>query len=73
MGQRQQYFGRVDPFCLFAVVPLLILAALFMWGGIAILGIVLIILSILVIVFDSWTNRPIKKSGPQGRDNRGSR
>jgi hypothetical protein len=52
------------------VVPLLILAALFMWGGIAILGIVLIILSILVIVFDSWTNRPIKKSGPQGRGNR---
>jgi hypothetical protein len=55
------------------VVPLLVLAVLFMWGGIAILGIVLIILSILVIVFDSWTNRPIKKSAPQGRDNRGNR
>jgi hypothetical protein len=70
MGQRQQYFGRVDPFCLFAVVPLLILAGLFMWGGIAILGIVLIILASLVVVFDSWTNRPIKKSAPQGRDSR---
>jgi hypothetical protein len=52
------------------VVPLLILAGLFMWGGIAILGIVLIILAGLVVLFDSWTNRPIKKSAPQGRDGR---
>jgi hypothetical protein len=56
-------FGRVDPFCLFAVVPMLIMAGLFIFGGIAIVGVVLIVLALLVVVFDSWTNRPIKKSG----------
>jgi phage-related holin len=60
-------FGRVDPFCLFAVIPLLILAGLFMFGGIAILGVVLIILAILVVVADSWSNRPVRKSNPRDR------
>jgi hypothetical protein len=60
-GPKQQYFGRVDPFCLFAVLPMLIISVLFIWGGIAVVGIVLIILAILVVVFDSWANRPIKK------------
>jgi hypothetical protein len=69
-GQKPQYFGRVDPFCLFAVVPMLIIAALFVWGGIAIAGVVLVILAILVVVVDSWSNRPIKKNAPRYRDNR---
>jgi hypothetical protein len=63
-------FGRIDPFCMFAVVPLLIIAGLFIWGGIAVVGVVLIILAILVVVFDSWANRPMKKSAPRGRDDR---
>ena len=69
-GQKQQVFGRVDPFCMFAVLPLLILAGLFMWGGIAVLGVVLIVLAVLVVAFDSWTNRPVKKSAPGRRDER---
>lgn len=69
-GQRQQMFGRVDPFVLFAVLPMLIVAGLFIWGGIAIVGVVLIILAILVVVFDSWANRPIKKSPPRARGDR---
>ena len=63
-------FGRIDPFCLFAVLPMLIIAGLFIWGGIAIVGVVLIILAILVVVFDSWSNRPIKKSAPRYDDDR---
>jgi hypothetical protein len=69
-GQKQQVFGRVDPFCLFAVLPLLVLAGLFIWGGIAIIGVVLVVLAVLIVVFDSWTNRPVKKSSPGYRDNR---
>lgn len=68
--QKQQAFGRVDPFCLFAVVPMLVIAGFFIWGGIAIVGVVLVILALLVVVVDSWTNRPVKKSAPRYRDNR---
>ena len=68
--QKQQYFGRVDPFCMFAVVPMLIIAAVFVWGGIAIAGVVLVFLAVLVVVVDSWSNRPIRKSEPPYRENR---
>jgi hypothetical protein len=68
-GQKQQHFGRVDPFCLFAVVPMLIVAGLFIWSGIALLGIPLIVLALLVVVVDSWANRPLKKEPePRYRD-----
>jgi Na+/melibiose symporter-like transporter len=63
-GDKQQYFGRVDPFVMFAVVPILLLAVLFFWSGIGILGVVLIAIGLLIIVFDSWANRPVKKSPP---------
>lgn len=69
-GQKQQMFGRVDPFCLFTVVPMVIIAGVFAWSGIAILCVALIVLALLIVVFDSWTNRPIKKSAPRYRDDR---
>ncbi|OLF18538.1 hypothetical protein [Actinophytocola xanthii] len=69
--QKQQHFGRVDPFCAFAVVPLLIVAGLFFWSEIALLGVVLIVLSILIVVIDSWANRPARTSDSSSRrDNR---
>ena len=67
-GQKQQFFGRVDPFCMFAVVPMLAVAAAFLWSGIAILGVGLIVLVLLVVVIDSWANRPIRRSAPRDRD-----
>jgi hypothetical protein len=63
-------FGRVDPFCLFAVVPMVIVAALFIWGDLAIVGVVLLILATLIVVADSWANRPVKKSAPRYREDR---
>lgn len=65
-GQKQQMFGRVDPFCLFAVLPMLIVAGLFFWGGIAIMGVVMIFLALLVVVADSWANRnqPARRPAP---------
>lgn len=67
-GQKQQLFGRVDPFVMFAVVPMLLVAILFFWSGIAILGVGLIVLSLLIVVIDSWANRPVTKPQDHGRD-----
>lgn len=69
-GQKQQLFGRVDPFCMFAVLPMLTVAGFFFWSDIAIAGVALIVLSILVVVIDSWANRPVRKSAPRYRDDR---
>lgn len=58
-------FGRVDPFCWVAVVPIVLVAA-----GIGLLGglvpaIVLVCVAGLLVLFDSWVNRhaPPKDSG----------
>jgi hypothetical protein len=61
-------FGRVDPFCMFAVIPLLIVAAAFVWADIIIVTVALVVLSLLIVVVDSWANRPIRKSTPRDRD-----
>jgi hypothetical protein len=66
-GKKQQAFGRVDPFCLFAVLPMLVIAGLFILGGIAVLGVVVILLAALVVVGDSWANRPSKRTAPPRR------
>ena len=66
--QWAQHFGRVDPFVLFAVLPMLIIAALVLWGGIIILGLVLVLLASLIVLGDSWANRPAKKPAQRYRD-----
>jgi hypothetical protein len=53
---------------MFAVVPMLIIAGFFIWADIAIVGVVLIILALLVVVIDSWANRPVRKPAPRYRD-----
>lgn len=57
--RNRQVFGRVDPFCAFVVLPTLVLATIFFWGGLPVVAVVLIVLSILVVVVDSWANRPV--------------
>ncbi|MGW5054068.1 hypothetical protein [Actinokineospora sp. NPDC004072] len=51
-------FGPIDLFCLFAVVPLLIAAGILIIEGVAVIGIVFIVLAALVLAFDSWVHRP---------------
>jgi hypothetical protein len=53
---------------MFAVIPILLMAILFIWSDIAILGVVLIVLALLVVAVDSWANRPARKAAPQYRD-----
>jgi hypothetical protein len=52
------------------VVPLLVVAGFLIWGGIAVLGVVLIFLAALIVVIDSWANRPLKGSAPRYREDR---
>ncbi|MEV7551877.1 hypothetical protein AB0N89_19820 [Amycolatopsis sp. NPDC089917] len=64
-------FGRPDPFCLFAVVPAflagILMSALGVWSlagaGFAIAG--------LVLIFDSWVNRPVRRFPWRRRDGTG--
>lgn len=56
-GQRR--FGRVDPFCLFMVLPLLLIAGVMVWGGLAWVGVVLVAFAALLVLLDSWSNRPL--------------
>ena len=51
------------------MLPTLIIAALFIWGDIPLLGIVLILLAALVVVFDAWTNRPTGTPSSRNRNN----
>ena len=66
--QKQKPFGRVDPFCAFAVLPLLVVAGFFFWGDIAIAGVAMIVLALIVVVVDSWANRPVEKPAPRYRE-----
>lgn len=49
---------------------MVVVAGFSIWGGVAILGILMIVLALLIVLIDSWANRPIKKSAPQYRDDR---
>ncbi|MGW4064646.1 hypothetical protein ACWEGE_40600 [Amycolatopsis sp. NPDC004747] len=57
-GASRPKFGRIDPFCLMAVLPVLlvagILGALIHWG----LGVGFALFAGLILLFDSWVNRP---------------
>ncbi|MFI9011085.1 hypothetical protein ACIGNX_28005 [Actinosynnema sp. NPDC053489] len=63
-GRRQ--FGRVDPFCLFMVLPLVLIAGILVWGGLGWVGVVVIVIAGLVVLVDSWTNRPLPFDVPEG-------
>lgn len=70
-GQQQQLFGRPDPFCLFAVVPMLFVTGLVFWGGLVLLGVVLLLLTALVVLVDAWINRPSGKPAARYREDYG--
>ncbi|HEY3465102.1 MAG TPA: hypothetical protein VGL47_08215 [Amycolatopsis sp.] len=51
-------FGKVDPYCLLAVLPMLFVAGVV--GALASvpLGFAVVVFAGLIVVFDSWANRP---------------
>ena len=66
-GGKRPKFGRIDPFCLMAVLPVLlvagILGALVNVG----LGLACAVFAGLIVVFDSWVNRPSRRRGARAR------
>ncbi len=67
-ARKQQVFGRIDPFCLFAVLPMLLIAGLVIWGGIVLLGAVLIVITIAIVMVDAWANRPVNEPATRHRE-----
>lgn len=55
---RPKRFGRIDAFCWIPVVSMVTIAALMMVSGAAPFGIGLIAFALLLLLFDSWVNRP---------------
>lgn len=64
MSRRRRVLGKVDPFCLVAVVPALCAAVLFMALGSPVAVAILLLLACLVLLFDAWANRPAPPSPP---------
>ncbi|WP_329065692.1 hypothetical protein [Amycolatopsis sp. NBC_01480] len=57
-GTERRYFGRLDPYCWLAVLPMLLVAALLAVMGAVALGAVCVVAAGVVLLFDSWVNRP---------------
>ncbi|MHA6798631.1 hypothetical protein [Bounagaea algeriensis] len=62
-------FGRIDPFCWLAAVPGVIIAIALAVLGTWVLGFVALVMVGLLLLFDSWANRPF----PQARPSRPAR
>lgn len=59
-GKRRPVFGRPDPFCLFAVIPAALVAVLMAALGLWLLASFFLAAAALVLLFDSWVNRPMR-------------
>ncbi|QFZ21349.1 hypothetical protein [Saccharothrix syringae] len=58
----------MDPFILFTVLPLLLIAGVLIWGNLAWGGVVVIVFAALLVLLDSWTNRPLPFDVPDDGD-----
>lgn len=56
--RRRPVFGRPDPFCFFAVLHAALVAVLMAALGLWLLGSASLASAVLVLLFDSWVNRP---------------
>lgn len=55
---RPRHFGRLDPYCWLAVVPALAVAALLFAMNAVWIGLAFVVVTGLILVVDSWANRP---------------
>ncbi|NBH10860.1 hypothetical protein, partial [Amycolatopsis sp. SID8362] len=57
-GPSRRKFGRIDPYCLMAVLPVLLVAGIL--GSLVniMLGLGCAVFAGLILLFDSWANRP---------------
>lgn len=63
-GRARPKFGRIDPFCMMAVLPVLFVAALIAATVSVPLGLVGVLVAGLIVLFDAWANRPAAAPPP---------
>ncbi|MFE0023771.1 hypothetical protein [Amycolatopsis sp. NPDC059021] len=56
--RRRPLFGRIDPYCWCAALPLVLVAVLLAVSGGLGFGLIFLVLAGLIVLFDSWVNRP---------------
>jgi hypothetical protein len=64
-GSKPRKFGRIDPFCLFAVIPLGAVGIALIFSDVPYLAPILIVLAALVGLLDSWLHRPGRLIDPR--------
>lgn len=64
-GSKPRRFGRIDPFCLFAVIPLGAVGIALIFSDVPYLAPILIVLAALVVLLDSWLHRPGRLIDPR--------
>ncbi|MFJ7213310.1 hypothetical protein [Amycolatopsis sp. NPDC098790] len=57
-GSARPKFGRIDPYCLMAVLPVLLVAGIIGSLVNVALGLGCAVFAGLIVLFDSWANRP---------------
>ncbi|GAB3158008.1 hypothetical protein GCM10027258_68270 [Amycolatopsis stemonae] len=60
-GPSRPKFGRIDPYCLMAVLPVLLVAGIIGSLVNVMLGVVCAVFAGLIVLFDSWVNRPARR------------
>jgi hypothetical protein len=71
-GPSRPVFGPIDPYCLLAVLPMLLVAGMVAALVSVPVGLVVAAFAGLIVVFDSWANRPgpvppVRHPRPQAR------
>jgi hypothetical protein len=64
-GSKRRNFGRIDPFCLFAAVPLAVVGIALVFSDVPWLAPILLLLAALVVLLDSWLHRPGRLIDPR--------
>jgi hypothetical protein len=64
-GPPRPKFGRIDPFCLMAVLPVLLVAGILGTLVNVVLGLGCAVFAGLILLFDSWANRPAPAPPPR--------
>ncbi|MFD1149250.1 hypothetical protein [Saccharothrix hoggarensis] len=65
-GRRR--LGRVDPFVLFMVLPLVLIGGVVAWGGLPWVGVLVVVCAGIVVLVDAWSNRPLPFDLPDDYD-----
>ena len=64
-GSKPRKFGRIDPFCLFAVIPMAAVGVALIFSDVPILAPIMLVLAGGVVVLDSWLHRPGRLIDPR--------